>query len=120
MDVFYDHFLSNTFNRYSDESLPEFIDWVNRCFVKNGESLPLWLKEPTRSMHWLASYKEEEGVGKALARLSARSKRGADLTPSLTELQTHHEGLTEDFLEFFPDVIRFVAQRESEGKRRIE
>ena len=106
-DVFFDHFLASDFERYSDETLEQF---VARVFAlmdplpKPGRLGPVY----PYIRNWILSYREVASIHTALTNLSKRLSRRPHL-----ELATHHlvdsrEELSRRFHEFFPEVIAFL------------
>jgi acyl carrier protein phosphodiesterase len=58
----------------------------------------------------IPSYREAEGVGGALARMSKRVKRSNPLAGGGAELFRHYQGVHEDFLGFMPEVRRCCSE----------
>lgn len=112
-DVFFDHFLAISWDRYSKEPLPDFLHRVFATMDSYAGELPGRLGEVyprMRDGRWLASYGTEEGIFMTLANLSHRLSRRPHL-----ELATHH--LTDSraqleplFHRFFPDVMAISSR----------
>ena len=57
---------------------------------------------------WLGSYRDLSGVEQALKRLSRRVTNGDCLAGAIDEIKLHYRELESNFLNFFPDLIRFA------------
>jgi acyl carrier protein phosphodiesterase len=117
IDVFYDHFLSIDWQRYSTESLPSF----TARFYEAAQAHPIALPEPARlaldriiQYDLLSSYREVDGVEESLRRLSMRLakrwRRSFALEASVADLVAQHEHFARDFAEFFPALRAHVDQ----------
>jgi len=116
IDVYYDHILAQSWERYSREPLRQFTYRVHRCLSDNIERVP----EPSRGLvqrliesDRLYSYATIEGITEALARLSDRireriPRHEARLELAVPLLQSNHSALCNDFHEFFPQLVEFV------------
>lgn len=111
VDLFYDHFLSVTWSDWSAEPLTDYLHRVRRIVEGNSSCLPERLQGllPVIFDDMIPSYREAEGVGRALARMSKRVKRQNPLAGGGMELTRHYEGLHEDFLGFLPAARAFAA-----------
>jgi acyl carrier protein phosphodiesterase len=112
VDLYYDHFLALTWNDWSTEPLTDYLHRVRRIVEGKRSYLPERLQAmvPVIFEDMLPSYREAEGIGRALARMSTRVKRENPLAGGGTELIRHYEGLHEDFLDFLPAAREFAAQ----------
>lgn len=111
VDVCYDHFLSQHWDRYSDKERSDFIDDVYRTLSAHRSILPDRLQGILPLMieqDWLGSYYSLTGVEAALSGISRRCKRINPLGTSITEIEQNYHGLESDFLDFFPQLIGFV------------
>lgn len=112
MDVFYDHFLSCTWSRYSSTPLPDFTAEVYASFDTHWCEIPLDAHAPLQGMreeNWLCAYGDLPNLELTLQRISCRFRRPVDLTASLPAFQEHYSDLHQDFEDFFPDLIRHLA-----------
>jgi acyl carrier protein phosphodiesterase len=113
IDVCYDHFLTNHWGRFSQQSLASFIEDVYQILVENQKILPLKLQGAIPRMvkeDWLGSYQTLEGISLTLTRIGRRFKRGNYLTDAGEELINNYEEMESDFLLFFPELINFVGE----------
>ncbi len=113
VDLGYDHFLARHWHRYTDVELSSFVREVYRTLEHRSSILPDNLQHLLPRMtseDWLNSYKDLSGIASALDRISMRFKRTNSLMGSVEEIERHYECLQGQFLEFFPQVIRFAKQ----------
>jgi len=109
VDVFYDHFLSLGWDRYSTEPLEAFIAGVYADVRSHAIQLP---DEAQVAVHWmvrddrLGSYGTLGGIESALyrisQRLSERLRKPFALESAVVELRENFAALAGDFAEFFP------------------
>lgn len=118
LDVFYDHVLASSWERYSAEPLAGFIRRVYGGLAAQAQVLPPNLARAVPYMieqDWLGSYVDYAGVEIAIRRISTRlSKNGGQLRDGLSDLQAHQAALADGFHAFFPDLIAFVEHRRGE------
>lgn len=114
IDVFYDHFLTRHWHRYSEQTLEAFTHQAYKILASRSPSYPERLQRILPIMteqDWLASYMHIESVDTALhgiARRFQRYPRAAVLGDSVQELIENYDALERQFLDFFPDLIAFV------------
>jgi acyl carrier protein phosphodiesterase len=108
IDVFYDHFLSIHWNKFTDQKLSDFCQEVYVVLEKYTTYLPIVMQEYLPEMiarNWLFYYKDEIGVRRALQNLSRRSSHRKDLETALNNLHQDYDLYEKDFLLFFPDLL---------------
>jgi len=114
VDVFYDHFLARNWLHYSPhEDLGSFISRTYRTLSNSPVETPPRLQRALPRMireDWLGSYVNEAGIDLTLKRISRRVSRANPLPEAASQLALHYEGLAADFAEFYPDLIRYVAE----------
>lgn len=111
VDLYYDHFLAANWSDWSREPLSDYLTRVRMVVEGNYRYLPERLQGllPVIFEDLLPSYREAEGVGRALTRMSLRIKRANPLGGGGEEFIRHYAGLHEDFLEFLPAVRAYAA-----------
>jgi acyl carrier protein phosphodiesterase len=116
VDMFYDYFLFNDWNRWCQEPLTDYLDRSRAVVEKHKNSLPEEMHRlvPIIFEELLPSYGTVEGIGNALGRLSRRLKRTNPLHGSEIELLRHHDGLQGDFREFMPEILLVTREFDSE------
>lgn len=121
-DLFYDHALARRWDEFSDRPLRAFADDVYAELAAARHRLPERMQRFTdylRAADLLVSYRELEGIDRALAGIARRMRRANPLADAVTELEREEEGLTADFARFFPDLLeRFAVPEASPGRGR--
>lgn len=115
VDIYYDHFLANDFDLYSDVPLQPFVDRVHELLRLHWEIIPpdaQWAIEKLIETNRLARYAHLDGIEDTLVRLSHRihermPKREVHLERSLPEFREHFDELHAEFATFFPELIAF-------------
>jgi acyl carrier protein phosphodiesterase len=106
-DVFFDHFLTVDWSRYSRVPLGDFIAEVYGSFDSHGHLIPDEAKpvlERMRQQNWLGTYGSVEGITLTLRRMSLRLRRPVDLAAAGPVLEEHYAAFRADFHAFFPDL----------------
>lgn len=113
-DMFYDHFLSSTWNRYSHEPLEHF---TNRMFAIINKRLDI-LPEKTKRLlpymardNWLMAYGTFEGLGRALRGMERRTPFDSGMGEAISDLKQDYDQYSEEFAAFFPDLREFCKIR---------
>lgn len=115
LDVYYDHVLAVSWDRYAEVPLRDFIARFYRVLARRAAVLPPRLAQAAPRMieqDWLGSYADYAGVEIAVRRISTRlSRNGHLMRDGLADLARHHEELAAGFHAFFPELIAFVEDR---------
>jgi acyl carrier protein phosphodiesterase len=115
-DVFFDHFLACDFDRYSSETLEGYVDRVF-ALIDPVEAARLIRVYP-RLRGWILSYRDIDGIRRALGGLSHRLSRRPDLASATRHLTDSRDELARRFHEFFPQVVAFARNEERSGNVR--
>lgn len=111
VDVYYDHILSREWERHSeiplDRLLAGFHQSLDVHFPRLPENAACHLGR-IRDEGLLGTYGGIEGVSSALARIGRRFRKPVALQEALADLTKHHEELSADFSEFFPQVVSML------------
>jgi len=110
VDLFYDHFLAANWDAYTDVPFRRFLSDAHQIAEEYAEVFPerLRLALPVIFAELLPSYREIEGIARALQRMSIRITRPNRLGEGANELRRHYDGLHDDFREFIPELQGFV------------
>jgi len=114
VDVCYDHFLLQHWAAFSPEPLSRFIESVHRSLSRQDWEFPpryQWVIPRLIEGQWLTSYHSLEGVNRALTGISYRFSRKTTLGHAVESIKACYKELEDDFLMFFPEIIRFVHER---------
>lgn len=118
LDVFYDHLLTQRWDRYSELPRQELISRFHRALRDHMDILPDKLRAIAPRIieqNWLAGYEELAGVEMAVTRISQRlSRNGHLMREGLDDLRANYAAIADGFETFFPDLMRFAELRRSE------
>ena len=114
VDIFYDHFLTLTWDRFSDIPLREFIYNTYDTLIRNSKLFPGEVKRffPFFILqNWLETYSYVNGIETVLKGMSQYTSL-PDHTRFAIEILMGHYSLFEDhFMEFFPQIIDEIEKR---------
>ncbi|MBI2354954.1 MAG: DUF479 domain-containing protein [Deltaproteobacteria bacterium] len=111
VDLFYDHFLATGWEEWSPEPFDLYLERAREMVETNRRWLPERMQGllPVIFGDLIPSYREVEGIGRALERMSRRVRRPSPLAGGERELLRCYAGLGEDFRDFMPEARAFVA-----------
>lgn len=112
-DVFFDHFLASSWDRYSNEPLTAFLRRIFATIDAYDGELPGTLGDVyprMRDGRWLASYASPEGIFTALSNLSHRLSRHPHLETATHHLTDSRAELEPLFHRFFPQVVAISSR----------
>ena len=113
-DMFYDHFLACDWHRYSAATLEDFSVTIYASFESLREVLPPAASVRLRHIKaadLLCSYREIDGIRRALEGIGRRLRRPVALGESIAKLELHYDVLHADFTEFFEKLRSYVAEQ---------
>lgn len=114
LDVVFDHFLIQHWDKYSSHEFNAFVDQCYADLWEHRELMPPRMNRVVGWMidrDWIRSYAQLEHVGRALDGLAGRLKLKHDFHGSIEEVYLHHETIEEGFLRFFPDLLTYVDEK---------
>lgn len=118
VDVFYDHLLATSWDRYSPIVLDAFTTKLYADIEASNIELPSSARVTLDRIirhDLLGSYRGIEGVERSLRRLSAylssRWRREFALEKGVVDLISQRAGFDADFAEFFPQLQAAVTER---------
>lgn len=114
VDVCYDHFLATYWRYFAATDLRSYIERVYYALDRNRALLPERLQRVLPRMvseDWLGGYADLTRVGKALDRIAGRLSRGDRFMQAVVEIESNYGALQRDFLDFFPELVRFAGAR---------
>lgn len=122
IDVFYDHLLATSWNRYSNESLRDDIDRFHSQLLEGVPLVPS-SREMIESLignDRLYSYSTTAGIADALTWIAQRllermPNREIHLERALPELVACRSVLEVDFHEFFAELVGYLRDRSSKS-----
>jgi acyl carrier protein phosphodiesterase len=113
VDIFYDHVLAQNWEKYHPMALDEYAQSRYEILGSRPQELTDRMSRAMPSIvtkDWLTSYRELEGIERALKGVSKRLKRENPLAEAGLVLRRERAGFEEDFSEFFPDLEAFAAK----------
>jgi len=112
LDICFDHFLIQHWNRYTDTRLSSFVDGVFRRIQPYQDifrgRLPFSLTRENLG-YLLETNQDLDGVVFTLSRISNRLRNGNALLNALGEIKAMYDQLEADFINFFPDLIHYTC-----------
>ncbi len=116
VDIFYDHFLANTWEQHCPSLLSDF----TAVLYLQMQHYPVKFTDETQHAidrmiadDRLGSYQQVEGIGDTLLRVSnriyERTGREFELQKAVDELTANYDALADDFAQFFPELKRYVG-----------
>jgi acyl carrier protein phosphodiesterase len=118
VDIFYDHVLAQNWDQFHSVALDEFAQSRYRILGSQPDQLTDRLSRALPhivSNDWLTSYREMDGIERALHGLSKRLKRENPLAEAGLVLRREPAGFEQDFMEFFPELEAFAAGLHDRG-----
>jgi len=113
VDMFFDHFLSSLWHKFSDDTLEDFSKNFYISLLKHYYNLPVKSKMLLPFMicnNWFVAYGKIKGLEKRLIGMSQRTKFYSGMDKAIAELINDYDMYKEYFLSFFPDLINFAEQ----------
>lgn len=110
VDMFYDHYLAtNWSNYYPPQPLADYAQQSYQILKKFEELLPAQVKYLLPYMmegNWLLNYSKPEGIHRALSGMAKRTPYDSKMDEAIEELNLHYKDFENEFLNFFPDLMR--------------
>jgi acyl carrier protein phosphodiesterase len=111
VDIFYDHFLARDWETYAPLPLYDFLESSHQRMLTRWHLLPAHTQpslERLMPLHWMTRYAEVPGIGVVVDRVARRVRMDVGIAGGVEELVNNYEGLTEDFRDFFGDLVAYV------------
>lgn len=117
VDMYYDHFLSAFWEKYSDEPIEKFTRRMYKILLKRFLMLPPKTKRILPFMakdNWLVGYGKPEGLRRALSGMAYRTPFDSGMENAVKDLQENYALFKQEFETFFPEIIAYTdTQREN-------
>jgi len=113
LDVFYDHFLSMNWERYSDSPLDTFIGHCYKILLENFFILPPQIKKFLPIMiakNRLSSYSKIEGLESALSIMAKHTSLPDQSSFAIDVLKKNYQLINQHFILFFDELIRHAEK----------
>lgn len=114
MDLFYDHLLASTWQRWHPEPLAEFAQRMYGLLNEHHHLLPARTQAMMPYMvtnDWLTSYARIEGLARALHGLSRRVPHGQVMSGAEQVLIDHYDEFKNEFERFLPELDQALRSR---------
>jgi len=115
LDIFYDHLLTVNWEKYSDESLRDFLDRAYGIILGVADIFPARAAARINTIvrdGWIEKYRSISGLGVVFEGMSRRVRRKNPLSGSERELVAHYDEMNEHFNRFFPEIIEYAKRLE--------
>jgi acyl carrier protein phosphodiesterase len=109
LDMYHDHFLAMKWETYGVGDLEGFLDNQFSAFEPHLDYFPpkvLRLYQGMREGGWLLKYRSFDGLGRAFAGISKRTRYESNMENAIEVLEEHYDTLSDSFDLFFPDMVR--------------
>jgi len=113
IDIFYDYLLVENWQLYTDKNLNDFMLKVYNILSRRKEQIPKVFQAQISNMvqhNWLMSYTSIAGLEGTFERLKRRVSKQEYLENVVQSLEQEHDLLTQEFNQFFPDLIAMVKE----------
>jgi acyl carrier protein phosphodiesterase len=113
IDIFYDHFLAKNWDAYSSQFLPDYADHCYETVLSFETILPEEVKYMMSFMvkqNWLINYARFEGIHRALAGMSRRTKFESKMDEASADLKRDYDSYENEFAEFFPLLMNYCSE----------
>jgi len=113
-DIFFDHFLAQNWDKYSQIPLNVFADNTYSTVEKHLSELPIQFGEMffwMKSQNWLLHYREKEGIQRTLNGMTRRAKFDSKMNESTEVLNEKEAEFELIFFAFFADLETFARDK---------
>lgn len=110
VDIYYDHFLSLNFNKYSKIHLNTIAHNAYQILIRNYDILPPTSKRILPYMvnhNWLVNYADLDFLKRVFHGMSRRTKFNSGMETAVDALKKDYLSYEEEFMEFFPQLITY-------------
>jgi acyl carrier protein phosphodiesterase len=113
IDIFYDHFLLNSWHVYSNKPIDDYILNVHDILCQHLDVLPegvrLFLPSFIKN-NWIQKYSTVEGIEDILHRMSNHTTLPEETEFAIKVLREDYNEFAEEFKAFFPSIISYVSK----------
>lgn len=114
IDVLFDHFLIQHWQRFNEQPLNDFKQTSYQLLNKRIIVMPPRIQHVVKHMtenDWFKEYETIEGVGLALDNIAKRIRFINHFTGAAEDIARYYTELDAVFLAFFPELIKHVKQQ---------
>jgi acyl carrier protein phosphodiesterase len=116
LDVVFDHFLIQHWDKYSVEDLDDFVEGSYTSLQKHEHYMSEHMQRVIGWMikrDWIRSYRDLSGIEWALDGLASRLKMTHGFHGSIEEVSEHYHTIEQGFLTFFPELMQFAHSEQA-------
>jgi acyl carrier protein phosphodiesterase len=113
VDMFYDHFLAKSWDKYHLMPLPDFSQVAYKTLNQHHAILPADAQRmlPFMTTHnWLVGYGTEQGLHRALSGMAKRTPFESKMEEAVADLKLSYYLFEVEFAEFFPILKRYTEE----------
>ncbi|NRA76628.1 MAG: DUF479 domain-containing protein [Pseudoalteromonas sp.] len=113
IDVAFDHFLIQHWQRFNDQPLADFKQHSYGLLNARQAMMPSRMQQVVTSMtknDWFKEYETLDGVGLALDNIAKRIRFANNFAGAADDIARHYQQLDAVFLAFFPELVEHVKQ----------
>ncbi len=111
IDIIYDYFLANNWDKYSTIDFKSFVNNFHNLLVKHNDMLPTKVQAFVPKLianNRLYSYKDIEGIKHVLATMAKYTSLPDHSDFAIKVLNDNYNQLKENFFLFFSDIVYYV------------
>ena len=114
IDIFYDHFLTVNWSRFSRQPLTDFTDNLHKILIRYSPVLPEKVKLLVPSFidnNWIKTYRSIKGLEIVLNRMSDKTTLPDETAFAIGVLKEYYNRIEGDFLAYFPSLMNYVSEK---------
>ena len=114
VDIFYDHYLTKNWHKFSSQLLKDFTHNFHNILYKYFEILPEEVKKFIPSFinnDWINTYKSVQGMEIVLQRMSSATTLPDETDYAIEVLKNNYDEIENDFLNYFPELAGYVMKK---------
>lgn len=113
VDLYYDHFLSLHWNKYSMDDIHEFVSKVYSLLIQQFNILPPRSKRILPfivSQNWLVGYANLDVLQRVFEGMARRTKFDSGMENAVSDLKLDYHAYEQEFHSFFPEIIKHMDE----------
>lgn len=114
VDIFYDHYLTKNWHKFSSQPLNDFTQNFHNILYKYFEILPEEVKKFVPSFinnDWINTYRSVQGMETVLKRMSSATTLPDETDYAIEVLGNNYNEIENDFLNYFPELVSYVIKK---------
>lgn len=114
IDIIFDHFLTQHWNKFNPEPLDIFVIKVNNILMSYYDIFPERVQFFIPSFiknNWIKTYSKVEGIDLVLRRMSNRTTLPNETDWAMEQFRKNYKILGQQFMRYFPDIISYVKEK---------